>query len=65
MGNVKKVFNCTEFSEDTISFDGHTDDDYILVEMWTCTDGDKEYNNIGLSKKELIGYVKQLEEVSE
>lgn len=60
MGNVKQTFNCTEFPEDKLSLDAHTDDDYILVELWSTTDGATEYNNIGLSKKELLEFAERL-----
>lgn len=63
MGNVRETFKCTEFPEDTISFDGHSDDDYILVEVKILVDKETdsyEYQNIGLSKEELIKYVEKL-----
>lgn len=64
MGNIKKTIYCTDFPEDKISFDGHSDDDYVLVELWSYTDGGMEYNNIGISKEAIISYAKQLEEES-
>lgn len=62
MGNIKKTIYCTDFPEDKIHFDGHSDDDHVLVELWSYTDAGMEYNNISVSKKELIELVKQLEE---